>query len=190
VTATGIRERQAQRTAAPRGWLRRLRATAAEDQARRALRRADEVLAVLEQAREILARGWVQNGWYMVRAGRSAGRAGLFEAERVGPGDVAGACVVGALALAVRERAARAELTVDGGPVIDAVWDALQERRGLGGPGVAGRAAPREVRLGRMRDLAQWNDRAGRTRDDVLGLVDLAISRVILTAMRPAGAAS
>jgi hypothetical protein len=170
------------------GWLRRLRASAGEDRARRALRRAEDVLAVLEQARELLARGWIQGGWYVAQGSRGAGR---FAAGPVGPGDVSGACVVGALALAVRQRAARADLTVDGGPVIDVVWDALQERRGVGGPGVAGRAAPPGQRVQRMRELAQWNDRVGRTRDDVLGLLDLAMSRVILAAVRrPEGALS
>jgi hypothetical protein len=70
------------------------------------------------------------------------------------------------------------------------VWDALQESRGWRGPGVASRAAPRELRLARIRDVARWNDQPGRTRDDALAMLDLAVSRVIMTAMRrTAGAA-
>jgi hypothetical protein len=34
-----------------------------------------------------------------------------------------------------------------------------------------------------MRELVRWNDAAGRTRDDVLGLLDRAISRCILAAV-------
>ena len=94
------------------------------------------------------------------------------------------ACLIGAVALALRERDARAKLTVDGGPAIDFVWDAVQQARGLTRPGVAGRAAPPEVRLARMREVAQWNDRPGRSRADVLAVLDLAISRVIIAAMR------
>ena len=115
---------------------------------------------------------------------RGAGSAKLLTAETVGPGDVAGACIVGALELAVRQRSTRADLTVDGGPAIDFVWDALQETRGLPGPGVAGRAAPRDVRVARLRDLVHWNDRSGRTQDEALRLLDLAISRVYMSAMR------
>jgi hypothetical protein len=120
----------------------------------------------------------------VTRKDRGTGSAKLLAAETVGPGDVAGACIVGALELAVRQRSARADLTVDGGPAIDFVWDALQETRGLPGPGVAGRAAPRDVRVGRLRDLVYWNDRSGRTQDEALHLIDLAVSRVFMSAMR------
>jgi hypothetical protein len=120
----------------------------------------------------------------VTRKDRGAGWAELLAAETIGPDDVAGACVVAALELAVRQRSARADLTVDGGPAVDFVWDALQETRGLPGPGVAGRAAPPDVRVARLRDLVHWNDRSGRTRDEVLRLLDLAISRVLMSAMQ------
>jgi len=164
--------------------MRRRRGTDVEDPNRGALRRADDALAVLELARNILAHRWIQNSWYLTEKGRGAGQTMTFRSNTVGPGEVAGACVVGALALAVSQRLTRADLTVEGGPMIDFVWDALQDRRGLGGPGVPGRAAPREVRLARMRDLVHWNDQPGRTQGEVLDLLDLAISRVIFTAMR------
>jgi hypothetical protein len=66
------------------------------------------------------------------------------------------------------------------GPVIDVLWDALQESRGLAGPGVAGRAAPPQLRAARTRDLTRWNDRPGRRPQDVLRLMDLAVSRTIM----------
>ena len=56
------------------------------------------------------------------------------------------------------------------------------------GPGVAGRAAAPAVRAARVRDLTRWNDRPGRTRDEVLALIDLASSRAIMEAMQPVGA--
>lgn len=168
-----------------RTWLRRPGRPADElDLRRDALTRLDEVLCVLEQARRIVADGWVQDRWYAPSSRPTAGPAGMFGAGDVTPDEVAGACVIGAVALAVRERDAGAELTVDGGPAIDFVWDALQESRGLGGAGVAGRAAPRDVRLARIRDVARWNDQPERTRGEVLGLFDRAMSRVIMSAMR------
>jgi hypothetical protein len=166
-------------------WLRRPHECARDDDRRvDALRRLDEVVTVLERARRTLADGWVQDRWYVRSSRPTVGQAGLFGSGDVPPEDVAGACVIGAVALAMRERDAAAALTVDGGPAIDFVWDALQESRGLGGLGVGGRAAPRDVRLARIRDVARWNDQPERTRDDVLGLLDLAVTRVIMTAMR------
>jgi hypothetical protein len=67
------------------------------------------------------------------------------------------------------------------------LWDAWQETRGMVGPGVAGRAAAPAVRAARVRDLTGWNDQPGRTRDEVLALIDLASSRAIMEAMNPVG---
>jgi hypothetical protein len=91
--------------------------------------------------------------------------------------------VVGAVALAAQRQDACRDLVIQTGPALDYVWDALQETRGRGGLGVAGRAAPREVRLARMRDITHWNDQSCRTRDEVLAVLDLAVSRVIMSAM-------
>jgi hypothetical protein len=48
---------------------------------------------------------------------------------------------------------------------------------------VVGRAWPREVRLTRIRDIACWNVSRGPIRDQVLGVLDVAISRVTMNAM-------
>jgi hypothetical protein len=37
-----------------------------------------------------------------------------------------------------------------------------------------------EVRLARVRMLTRWNDRAGRTQEEVLAVVDRAISATIM----------
>jgi hypothetical protein len=124
---------------------------------------------VLERARSTVGTGWVQGRWV---------------AATEGPDHGPQACLIGAVALALHERDARAELTVDGGQAIDFVLDAVQESRGLSLPAVAGRAAPREVRRARMREVARWNDQPGRSRADVLAVLDLAISQVFLAAMR------
>jgi hypothetical protein len=43
--------------------------------------------------------------------------------------------------------------------------------------------------MARVRDLTRWNDQPGRTREQVLGLVDLAAGHAVMGAMRrPSGA--
>jgi hypothetical protein len=139
------------------------------------LRRLDEVCAVLGDARAIIEAGWVQDRWYAKVTGpRSDG-------SPTGT-DIPGACLVGAVVRANQRRHPEGDPTA-AGPVIDVLWDAWQESRGLNGPGVAGRAAPVEVRVARVRDLTRWNDRPGRARAEVLGLVDLAVSRAVMAAM-------
>ena len=154
------------------------------------LEQLDEVLEVLAAARTLIERGWVQNAWFAVRSRPQPGattvaarvRSSVAYPDRDEP---LGACLVGAIVHAVRQRHPgdkRAE--VDGvGPVIDVVWDAWQESRGLGGPGTAGRVAPPGVRAARVRDLTRWNDQPDRRRGDVLGLLDLAENRTIMAAM-------
>jgi len=160
--------------------LRRLRTLALpedEDAARRA--RLGQACAVLEDARAVVADGWLQNRWYTtVDGGASTGD----------PPEITSACVVGAVVHATRAHDPTAGL-MEAGLALDVLWDALQESRGLGGPGVAGRAVPAEIRRTRMRELTRWNDRPGRTREDVLDLLDLAVTRAIMAAMHPVAAA-
>jgi hypothetical protein len=145
----------------------------------------NDVRAVLEQARETVASGWVQDRWYVVPRCAGDGSAAKLTAADGAPKDVAGACIAGAIALAVRQRNGRADLAVDAGPAIDYVWDAVQGASGgLGTPPVAGRAWPREVRISRIRDIARWNDEDRRTKAEVLAVLDDAVSRVIMSAMR------
>src|SRR5580765_5070354 len=145
-----------------------------------AMERANAVRADLELTREVLAGGWVQNSWF-------GGQPPAGPAAEAGTGQgtgAAAACLVGALAVAVKQRLNRPDLTVEGGPAVDVLWDAMHETRGIRGPAVAGRAAPPEVRMNRIRELVRWNDEPGRRREEVVGLVDVAISRVIMTAVQ------
>jgi hypothetical protein len=149
--------------------------------------RLDDVRCLLERARATISNGWVQDRWLVLSPPSGARPQGPFPAGVGDTAHVSRACLIGAVAVAVHEGNTHADLAIDGGPAIDFVWDAVQAARGLSGPGVAGRAAPREVRLARMRDVARWNDRPGRTREDVLAVLDLAITHVIMAAMhRPA----
>ena len=149
------------------------------------------LLAVLEAARAELAAGWVQGGWWAV--GSAGGGLRLVDdvaAAGGRPGHVDGACLVGALARGAPEA----------GRAVDVVYDALWAARGQPGqPGgvqaggvQAGSGLPPVsspmVRLARARVLIQWNDRPGRTKAEVLALVDQAISATImnLVSARPA----
>ncbi|MBG0566611.1 DUF6197 family protein [Actinoplanes aureus] len=131
--------------------------------------RPEEAYHVLEGARAVIARGWIQDDWFARRPSD-------------GPGDVAAACLVGAVVYAAQQSGS-GDPAVKAGPALDYLWDAWQESRGLGGTGVAGLAAPRELRMARVRDLTRWNDQPCRTREEVLDLVDLATSRAVMAAV-------
>lgn len=128
--------------------------------------RPAEVLAVLQHARTIVEAGWAQNRWTV-------------------DGPAARACLVGAVALAVRARDARADLAVATGPALAFVADAVFSHDAGAGRG-AGRSAPHHVRVQRMRELARWNDEPGRTRDDVVAALDRAAAAVVARVVEPA----
>jgi hypothetical protein len=132
-------------------------------------------LAVLEGARAELEAGWVQGGWWSVTTADGGQRLATGDAGG-GPAHVDGACLVGALARAGS----------DVGRAVDAVYDALWASRGQASqlrPGELPPLPAPEVRLARVRTLTQWNDRPGRTREEVLALVDRAISATIMDLM-------
>lgn len=150
-----------------------------------ALRRLDHARIVLERARVIVERGWLQNGWYVARPTAPAPARGLrrlLAARSPDVDEVRQACLVGAVAVAAHGGTGRVDVGGDAGPVLDLVWDTLGEAA-LPGPGAAGRAVPPAVRVSRMRELVRWNDAPGRTRGEVLDLLDRSISRTILTAV-------
>jgi hypothetical protein len=141
------------------------------------------VLSVLEAARAIVATGWVQGDYFLVRTrgGRitSVGPLTLISARRA---DIVGACLVGALTAAARRNDPR---LVGGSHLraIDATWDALQEQSGRPAPVTGPGSSPAERAL-RVRDLTHFNDAPGRQPQDVVGLLDTAISRAIMTAVQ------
>ncbi len=132
-------------------------------------------LAVLEGARAELEVGWVQGGWWSVSLADGGHR--LVTGDAGGsPAHVDGSCLVGALA--------RAGSPSDVGRAVDAVYDALWASRGQ--PTLSGGLPPvpsPEVRRARLRTLTQWNDRAERTQEEVLAVVDRAISSTIMDLM-------
>lgn len=140
------------------------------------LRRLRGAQELLERARALVAAGWVQDAFYVVR-----GRSG--ETRPVSPfgllllsrSDVVGACLVGSIAHA----SAGPDRRHRGGPstlAVDSLWATLT--------GAEPDTTHPSARSGRVRDLARWNDEPGRTRDEVLDLLDRSIARTILTAVR------
>jgi hypothetical protein len=135
----------------------------------------DRTLAVLVGARALLERGWVQGGWYVLEAPDGRRRfVGAGSLTRRSFGQVVQACLVGAVVESARwhtsERGAA-------GPAIDTLWQALGELT-ADRPPVDPRTPIPVVRSRQVGELTTWNDRRGRTRDDVLDLLDVAIARV------------
>ena len=91
------------------------------------LDRLEDVRAVLDEARAIVARGWVQDDFFLVIDGR--GRvvpAGPLHLGLIRSGSVVAACLVGALVHGARtiDPRLRDARHLD---AVDATWDALQE---------------------------------------------------------------
>jgi hypothetical protein len=159
----------------PSWWRRAWRRLMPAPDAELVLAQLNRQLAVLEGARAELEVGWVQGGWWSVRLADGGHR--LVTGDAGGsPAQVDGSCLVGALA--------RAGSSSGAGRAVDAVYDALWASRGQ--PTLPGGLPPvpsPEVRMARMRTLTQWNDRAGRSRAEVLALVDRAINATIMDLM-------
>jgi hypothetical protein len=119
MTPTTVRQEPARddRAGRPRRWWHR-RATSQGD----LLQRLDDAREVLDHARALIETGWVQNRWYVLAPRPHGRRSSLLRTEIVAIDEVAAACLVGALALALREHDPRADLLTGGGAALDAVW--------------------------------------------------------------------
>jgi hypothetical protein len=136
-------------------------------------------VALLDGARSVIQRGWVRDAWYVLEAPDGRRRLvtpGSLTSRRFGI--VVAACLVGAVVEAGRRYSDERGIS---GPAIDALWHALQESEQVA-PYAAGWEPPL-LRTLQVRDLACWNDAPGRTREDVLRLIDVAAHR----AVHPAG---
>jgi hypothetical protein len=160
---------------APSRWQRLRRRLMPPPSAELILAQLNGQLAVLEGARAELEAGWVQGGWWSVTSADGDRRL-VTGAAGGSPAHVDGACLVGALAR--------------GGPyvgrAVDVVYDALWASRGQApqsGPAGLPPVPSPEVRQARVRTLTQWNDQAERTREEVLAVVDRAISATIMDLM-------
>lgn len=138
--------------------------------------RAQVAAHVLDAARRVVRQGWTQDRWHVLQdsAGerrdvRGVGMAGLDRQA------VVQSCLVGAVLQAAWWYSDRPEHAA---PALDALWNALQERRGVGAVDPIERVCAPAVRAARVRDLTRWNDRPGRSPADVLDLLQLALARL------------
>ncbi len=153
-------------SAADPGWRERRRR-------RQRLARQDRLVAHLAElrrigelvvgARAVVASGWVQGSWLVHRDDHRGRRGGGAPGR-----PVSAACLVGAVV-----QAGGGVGALDSQPVqraLDLTWHALHRD-----PQEPVRWCPAPpVRLQHVRDLAGWNDAAGRTRDEVVALLDTA----------------
>jgi hypothetical protein len=138
--------------------------------------RPEHTVAVLEGARSVVRRGWIQGGWYVLEA--TDGRRRVVGPGSLTPrsfGAVVQACLVGAAVEAARWHSAERGAA---GPAIDALWRALMLAEGKRFVPERLVASP-AARTLRVRDLTRWNDDRGRTRDQVLALLDAAVDQVL-----------
>lgn len=121
--------------------------------------------------REVVAQGWTQRTWYVMD---KPGVRRLFPG-RLDHRRVVAACLVGAVMHGAWRLSPRPEYAY---PAIDALWHTLFDADEEATADPVGPLAPPMVRVARVRDLTTWNDRAYRTREEVLELVDRAAARV------------
>jgi hypothetical protein len=167
----------------PAWWRRTWRRLMPPPSAELILAQLNGQLAVLEGARAELEAGWVQGGWWSVTSA-DGGQRLMTGAAGGSPAHVDGGCLVGAVARAGSRLGAGPGDSI--GRAVDAVYDALWASRGQAaqpGPGGLPPVPAPEVRQARVRTLTRWNDQAGRTRDEVLAVVDRAISATIMDLM-------
>ena len=134
---------------------------------------SEQSLAVLVGARSLVARGWLQGGWYVMEAPDGRRRfVGAGSLTRRSFGEITQSCLVGAVIEAARWHTGEKGAA---GPAIDRLWHELGE--------LCGRRQPVDpltpiplVRSRQVGDLTTWNDDPGRTRDDVLHLLDVVIA--------------
>jgi hypothetical protein len=150
-------------------------------------RRLDRIRAALEQARtDLVEQGWTQRAWFSVGSAGSATTRLATPTESfdlVRPtSTVSGACLVGAM-LRRAEDPDRATTHADVWGAVDELYEALHERMGHTSlpPGRVDSHARRHAKL---RVLTAWNDDPRTGRDDVLDLLDRAVSRTLVGACR------
>ena len=148
------------------------------------LRRLDRVRDLLEQTRaSLIENGWTGGAWFSVPGSPGQVRpASTGEAfGLLAPGSaVSGACLVGAM-LRLVEDPDSAPSVADAWACVDELHEAVHERMGHASM-PAGRIYPHEERRAHLRALTAWNDERGRRLEDVVDVIDRAISRTVVAA--------
>jgi hypothetical protein len=145
---------------------------------RRRLRRQDvlssrlaelhAIRGLLAQAQDVVGSGWVQGAWFAVDTGAGTRTVTAYDVGLAVDRPVVGACLVGAVVQAGGGPAAvRSQLVQR---TLDLAWHTLREDpsrpvRWCPGP---------RMRSLQVLELTHWNDAPGRTREEVLGLLEAA----------------
>ena len=141
----------------------------------------EQTLAVLVGARALVARGWLQGGWYVLEAPDGRRRfVGAGSLTRRSFGEIVQSCLVGAIVESARWHTAEKGAA---GPAIDRLWQELGELSGHRPPADPWPPNP-VLRNRQVGELTTWNDNPARTREDVLQLLDAAIARLTPAAER------
>ena len=136
---------------------------------------AEQTLAVLVGARALIARGWLQGGWYVLQAPDGRRRfVGAGSLTRRSFGEIVQSCLVGAVVESARWHTSEKGAA---GPAIDTLWHELGELSGHRARLEPWPPTP-DLRSREVRDLTMWNDTPGRTREEVLRLLDTASARI------------
>lgn len=150
------------------------------------LRQLDRVRDTLEQARVVIARnGCTSGAWFAVRV--HAGDTRLVHAPEAvrfthPRADVVNACLIGTL-VRLAEDPDRVPTGHDVWGCVAELYEAMHEKMGHASwPG--GRTSSLSERTAHLQALTAWNDAPGRSREQMLDLVDRAISRTIVAACR------
>jgi hypothetical protein len=146
----------------------RRRAAARAGRAAAARAELHGVLEILVAARAQLGRGWVQGTWSAPQPLDAVAEPG--QARSVAQRST---CLVGAVVLAAGGRAA-----VGGQPAqrsLDLLWHTLHRATD---PGPVRWCPAPTLRTLQVQDLTRWNDAAGRSPEEVRGLLDAAIGRL------------
>ncbi len=148
------------------------------------LRRLDRIRDLLEQTRAALIRdGWTGGAWFSVGATGDAVRP-VSTAEAFGllePGSsITGACLIGAM-LRLVEDPDTAPSVADAWGCVDELHEAVHEQLGHHSfP--PGRIFAHDQRRMHLQVLTAWNDEPGRRLEQVVDLIDRAVSRTMVGA--------
>jgi hypothetical protein len=148
------------------------------------LRRLDRIRDLLEQTRmALILHGWTSGAWFSVARPEGGVRhVGPVEAyELLSSGSAVGeGCLVGTM-LRLVEDPDTAPSVSDAWGCVDELYEAMHERMGHQSF-QPGRVYSHEQRRAHLRALTAWNDEPGRRVEDVLDLIDRAVSRTVVGA--------
>lgn len=150
----------------PAAWLREHRRLARHDRVNAHLAELHFMAELAAEATELVGVGWVQHGWfsYVDTDGRER-KVTAHNLYEMSGQPVSGACLVGAIVHSGGGPGAAHSQLVQRS--LDLTWHTLH----LGSREPVRWCPAPQIRSAHVRDLTRWNDRRGRTADDVTDLL-------------------